>query len=144
MDPDVFRGMGAVLFVLALLSAALWALRRAGLSSRVNIGSRAGVSVRRTEDRAWERLVRKCLGGRSSTGHSTTTGTFGAGRNIEAIDRLTLAPQHSLHLLRAGGRELLVAIHPQGCTLLANFSSQERELNSGENPAKVEVGAATC
>ncbi len=32
--------------------------------------------------------------------------------------RLQLTPQHSLHWIRAGNRELLIAVHPSGCTVL--------------------------
>ena len=40
-------------------------------------------------------------------------------RSLEPMERLALTPQHSLHLVRIQGRELLVATHPRGCTLLA-------------------------
>ena len=39
-------------------------------------------------------------------------------RSIETVERMALTPQHSLHLVRINGRELLVATHPQGCALL--------------------------
>ncbi len=42
----------------------------------------------------------------------------GRGRSLEAVERLALTPQHSLHLVRIGGREVVVATSPQGCTLL--------------------------
>ena len=42
----------------------------------------------------------------------------GQRRSIESVERLTLTPQHALHLVRIGGRELVVATHPQGCALL--------------------------
>ena len=45
-------------------------------------------------------------------------GALQAGRKLESVERLVLTPQHSLHLVRVGGQELLVATHPQGCTLL--------------------------
>ena len=41
-------------------------------------------------------------------------------RHMESMERLALTPQHSLHLVRVQGRELLVATHPQGCALLMN------------------------
>ena len=40
------------------------------------------------------------------------------GRTLETVERLTLTPQHSLHLVRVGGCEVVVATHPQGCALL--------------------------
>ena len=42
----------------------------------------------------------------------------GPGKRLESIERLALTPQHSLHLVRIGGKELVVATHPQGCALL--------------------------
>jgi hypothetical protein len=41
-----------------------------------------------------------------------------AGKSLTAVERIALTPHHALHLIRARGRELLVATHPQGCTLL--------------------------
>ncbi|MGE5645483.1 MAG: flagellar biosynthetic protein FliO [Acidobacteriota bacterium] len=40
-----------------------------------------------------------------------------AGR-LEALERVALTPQHTLHLVRCGERTLLVAAHQGGCTLL--------------------------
>ncbi|MGD1094783.1 MAG: flagellar biosynthetic protein FliO [Bryobacteraceae bacterium] len=37
---------------------------------------------------------------------------------LEVIDRLTLTPHHSLHLIRLADRTLLVGISPNGCNLL--------------------------
>jgi len=47
-------------------------------------------------------------------------GLRGVGRvkRLESIERLTLTASHSLHLVRIGEREVVVATHPQGCTLL--------------------------
>ena len=42
----------------------------------------------------------------------------GRRRRLEHLDRLALAPQHSLHLVRVGNRELLVGRSPAGVTLL--------------------------
>jgi flagellar biogenesis protein FliO len=42
----------------------------------------------------------------------------GSGRRMESLERLTLSPQHSLHLVRVGGRVLLVASAPGGCTVV--------------------------
>ena len=54
----------------------------------------------------------------------TTSGT----RQIEALDRLRLGPNHTLHLIRMGERRLLVATHGGGCTLLGEASAlTERE-----------------
>jgi flagellar biogenesis protein FliO len=37
---------------------------------------------------------------------------------LEVVDRLPLTPHHSLHLVRWADRTLLIALSPQGCTLL--------------------------
>ena len=39
-------------------------------------------------------------------------------RKIQLIERLPLSAQHSLHLVRVGGRELLIGVSPAGCTVL--------------------------
>jgi len=43
-----------------------------------------------------------------------------AGRRLECIERLPLAPQLTLHLVRLGDTALLVAASPAGCTLLTS------------------------
>jgi flagellar biogenesis protein FliO len=48
-----------------------------------------------------------------------------ASRPIEALDRLHLTPQHTLHLVRIGGKNLLVATHPQGCQVLSDTSTHK-------------------
>ena len=61
-------------------------------------------------------------------------------RRLQAVERLSLTAQHSLHLVNVAGRELLIAVSPSGCSVLddtaqiANqrlnprVSSDEREL----------------
>jgi flagellar biosynthetic protein FliO len=45
--------------------------------------------------------------------------TRGDGRpRLEVIDRLSLTPHHSLHLVRLADRTLLVGLSPNGCNLL--------------------------
>lgn len=39
-------------------------------------------------------------------------------RQMRTIERLPLSPQHSLHLVSVGGRTLLVAVSPGGCTVV--------------------------
>lgn len=49
-------------------------------------------------------------------------------RSLETVERLALTPQHMLHLVRVQGREMVVATHPQGCTMLgASLQNRERE-----------------
>ena len=46
-------------------------------------------------------------------------------RELECLERLPLGPQHSLHLVRAGGRLMLVAASPGGCALIGQLSGEE-------------------
>jgi flagellar biosynthetic protein FliO len=47
-------------------------------------------------------------------------GISGTGpRRLEVIERISLGPQHSLHLVRVGGRLLLLATAPTSCRLLS-------------------------
>ena len=43
---------------------------------------------------------------------------------MQALERLALTPQHSLHLVSIGGRVLLVAVSPSGCTVVDGISAQ--------------------
>lgn len=47
-----------------------------------------------------------------------TLGKKSAGRRLECLERLPLGPQHTLHLVRVGETELLLALSPSGCSLL--------------------------
>ena len=58
-------------------------------------------------------------------------GTISAGQSkgggphpIESRGKLALSAQHSLHLVRVGGRELLLGVHPSGFTVVCDFSSR--------------------
>jgi flagellar biogenesis protein FliO len=48
-------------------------------------------------------------------------------RRLEVVERISLGPHHSLHLVRAGGRLLLVATAPNSCQLLDHSVSGEDE-----------------
>ena len=74
---------GAVLLVLVLLGATLYALRGRGL--------------------------RMVMPRRASGGNQ---------RQLESIERLPLTPHHSLHLVRVEDRTVLVAVSPNGCSIL--------------------------
>jgi flagellar biogenesis protein FliO len=39
-------------------------------------------------------------------------------RRMQSLERMALSPQHSLHLVDVGGRVLLIAVSPGGCSLL--------------------------
>jgi flagellar biosynthetic protein FliO len=44
--------------------------------------------------------------------------TKSGGRRLECLERLPLGPQHTLHLVRLGETEILLASSPSGCVLL--------------------------
>jgi flagellar biogenesis protein FliO len=48
-------------------------------------------------------------------------------RQLECVERLALGPQHAIHLIRLGGRGLLVTSSPSGCALMESFPWREFE-----------------
>ena len=48
---------------------------------------------------------------------------FGPVKSLASIERLALTPQHAVHLVHIAGRELLIATHPNGLSLLAENES---------------------
>ncbi len=48
-------------------------------------------------------------------------------RELECLERLALGPQHSLHLVRAGGRLMLVSSSPGGCSLIGHLPDRDPE-----------------
>ena len=56
-------------------------------------------------------------------GHAVPLGWNKPSKNpslrLERLDRLALTPQHSIHVVRFGGRLLLVSCQPGGVSLLA-------------------------
>lgn len=56
-----------------------------------------------------------------------------SGGRMRVIERLPLTPQHTLFLLAFGKRELLVSVHPGGCSLLEGGTLAEPDsIGSGE------------
>ena len=49
------------------------------------------------------------------------------GRRLEALARLRLGPQHTLHLVRLGETALLLAASPTGCALVHSLPASEIE-----------------
>jgi flagellar biogenesis protein FliO len=45
-------------------------------------------------------------------------------RELECLERLALGPQHSLHLVRAGGRLMLVSASPAGCAFIGEVPGE--------------------
>jgi flagellar biogenesis protein FliO len=48
-------------------------------------------------------------------------------RRLQTLERLPLSPQHTLHLVRAGEEELVVACSPGGCALLGRMPAPRLE-----------------
>jgi len=92
---EVGRQMLAVAAVFLLLGAVLWLLRRASVASRA--ASRAA---------SLHRWLYSARGARVAP-------------PLERVGRLALTPQHTLHLVRIQGSEIVVATHPQGCSVLS-------------------------
>jgi flagellar biogenesis protein FliO len=44
--------------------------------------------------------------------------SFQKSATVETIERISLTPQHALHLVRVRGRELVLVTHSHGCTLI--------------------------
>ncbi len=55
------------------------------------------------------------------------------GRPLAREDRLLLTPHHSVHLLRVGGRALIVAAFAGGCSVLDSFPWEELHGAGKEN-----------
>ena len=79
---EEFQAFGAVVFVLALLGAVLFLLRRKGVASFQIAARRAGLP-----------------------------------RRMEAVEKVSLGPQQSLHLVRVGDASYLVAMGPGACQI---------------------------
>ena len=45
----------------------------------------------------------------------------GASRRIELVERISLTPQHSLHLVRIEDRLVLIGVSPSSCAQLDSF-----------------------
>ena len=46
----------------------------------------------------------------------------GGGARLEAVERLPLTAQHTLHLVRVADRAVLLAVHGAGCTVIERGS----------------------
>jgi hypothetical protein len=57
-------------------------------------------------------------------------GTQGHTKSMVALERLALTPQHTLHRLQVNGREVLIATHPQGCTVVTQPTAAERAIGA--------------
>ena len=44
----------------------------------------------------------------------------GGGKRLQQIERLSLTPQHSLHMVRVAGQAYLLVLSPAGCTVVGS------------------------
>jgi flagellar biogenesis protein FliO len=58
-------------------------------------------------------------------GNLRTPWSTGQTARLETVGRVALTPQHAVHLVRIDGRELVVATHPHGCSLLATAKEDQ-------------------
>lgn len=65
------------------------------------------------------------LGKRGAAAFSFPRMTPAAARKMEVLERLPLGPQHALHLVRVGGRSVVVATAPTSCHLLCDLDRTE-------------------
>ena len=76
-------------------------------------------------------FVFSLLGGALWWIRSRNVTAFGPARpslsRLQVIDRVRLTPHHSVHILKVGDRELTIAVHPSGCTLLADTRTAGEE-----------------
>jgi flagellar biogenesis protein FliO len=101
---DLARQLLAVLFVLGLLAAALWWLRKKG---GVRLPGGAG------------------RGGRQ--------------RHVVLVEKMSITPQHALHLIRIADRALLVGTGPSGCGLIEELAWKDLQSDRPESgPRAVE------
>jgi hypothetical protein len=49
---------------------------------------------------------------------------LGNTKSMVAMERLALTPQHTLHIVLIHGREVLVATHPQGCSVVTTATGR--------------------
>ena len=54
-----------------------------------------------------------------------------APKQLERLERLSLSPQHSLHLVRMGNAALLISASPSGCELVHRTEWREMEISGG-------------
>lgn len=60
--------------------------------------------------------------------HGFATASLGkkaGGRRLECVERLSLGPQQTLHLVRLGNTALLLASSPGGCSLVTSMAYRE-------------------
>ena len=56
-------------------------------------------------------------------------------RRMECVERLSLGPQQTLHLVRLGNTALVLASSPAGCSLIANVAYNDTAVRHAGEPA---------
>jgi flagellar biogenesis protein FliO len=49
-------------------------------------------------------------------------------RKLEVLERVSLGPQHGLHVVRVGNRSVVIATAPSSCGILCDLATGEAEL----------------
>ena len=93
---DLLQPLAAIVLVLGLLAAALLLLKKRGAATFQLPGQISG------------RFTGAISGRLSGSGQ----------RKLEVLERVALGPQHSVHLVRVGERQLLIGTSPSSCQLL--------------------------
>ena len=100
---DLWRQIIAVVAVLGLLALTIFKLR-----------GREATTSGNESARPFDQIVSQLFGHNARAREKAEES-----RRLASLDRLRLTPQHTLHLIRVGGQhDVLVATHPQGCSLL--------------------------
>ncbi len=50
--------------------------------------------------------------------HLPAVRSASSARQLQTVERLALTPHHSLHLVRACGKDILIVVSPGGCEVL--------------------------
>jgi hypothetical protein len=93
---DLLQPILAIALVLGLLAAALLLLKNRGAATFRLPGQISG------------RFTGAISGRLSGSGQ----------RKLEVLERVALGPQHSIHLVRVGERQVLIGTSPSSCQLL--------------------------
>jgi hypothetical protein len=93
---DLLQPIAAITIVLGLLAAALLLLKKRGAATFSLPGQISG------------RFTGAITGRLSSSGQ----------RKLEVLERVALGPQHSIHLVRVGERQVLIGTSPSSCQVL--------------------------
>ena len=122
--PSLTRQVLSILLVFALLGVVLWKARRGGSNLALTFwrqASRTGPPAAAPTERNF--VFRR---GRQAPLCGLLFRRLAAPspRALERVERLALTQHHAVHLIRVQGRDVLVATHPQGCTVLSEVLSE--------------------